>query len=265
MAEAEEITKELRDGVLRITLDRPEAGNAITADQRASLIGWLEEADSDDAVRCVVLGATGRFFCTGADLRQPRSPAEDARLGDIRRTMVSGTQRLMHALLDAEKPVIAKVQGTAAGIGAHLAFCCDLVVASEDAKFIEVFSRRGLAADGLGAWLLPRMVGLLRAKELILLAEDISATRARELGLVTRVVSSEELDDCVDELAARLATGPTKAYAADKWLLNRSLDLDRSAIAAEEAWVVEALSRTEDAVEGVASYVERRPTRFVGR
>ena len=119
--------------------------------------------------------------------------------------MLRGTTRLMNALLDSEKPIIARVQGTAAGIGAHLAFCCDLVVMSEDAKFIEIFARRGLAVDGLGAWLLPRMVGMLRAKELVLLAEDIPADRAVDLGLATRVVPAAELDATVDDLAGRLA------------------------------------------------------------
>lgn len=265
MADDGDITRELREGVLRITLDRPDSGNAITAEQREALIGWLAEADAHPEVRCIVLGATGRFFCTGADLRQSGTDPAERQVGDVRRTMLQGTLRLMTAVLDSEKPVIAKVQGTAAGIGAHLAFCCDLVIAAEEAKFIEVFARRGLAADGLGTWLLPRMVGMLRAKELILLAEDIPASRALELGLATRVVPGDQLDETVDELADRLASGPTKAYGADKWLLNRSLDMDRSSMAAEEAWVVEALSRTQDAAEGVASYVERRPTQFVGR
>jgi 2-(1,2-epoxy-1,2-dihydrophenyl)acetyl-CoA isomerase len=269
--QAEEITHELRDGVARITLNRPQAGNSITADQRELLIGWLEQASADHDVRCVVIGATGRFFCTGADLRQPSAakdgdaPPPEKVVGDVRRMMLGGTIRLMNAVLDCEKPVIAAVQGTAAGIGAHLALCCDLVIASEDAKLIEVFARRGLAVDGLGSWLLPRLVGLLRAKELVLLAEDIPARRAEELGLVTRVVAADELHATVDELAGRLAEGPTRALAASKWMLNRSMDLDRHAMAHEEAWIVDAISRTHDADEGVASYVERRPTRFTGR
>jgi 2-(1,2-epoxy-1,2-dihydrophenyl)acetyl-CoA isomerase len=270
--QSDEITHELRDGVAWITLNRPQAGNSITADQRERLIGWLEEANADHDVRCVVIGATGRFFCTGADLRQPKAddagdagPPPEKVVGDVRRMMLGGTIRLMNAVLDCEKPVIAAVQGTAAGIGAHLALCCDLVIASEDAKLIEVFARRGLAVDGLGSWLLPRLVGLLRAKELVLLAEDIPARRAEELGLVTRVVPAEELQSTVEELAGRLAEGPTRALAASKWMLNRSMDLDRHAMAQEEAWIVDAISRTHDADEGVASYVERRSTRFQGR
>ena len=178
------------DGIATITIDRPEAGNALTSEQRVKMGEWLARADEDLAIRCVVLEATGRFFCTGADLRggspapAPERPADapDEVVGDRRRMMLRGAIRTVNAILDCEVPVIAKVQGTAAGIGAHLAFACDLVIASENAKFIEVFARRALAADGLGTWLLPRLVGLQRAKELILLAEDVGAQRAYEIG-----------------------------------------------------------------------------------
>ena len=176
---------EVDDGIASITIDRPEAGNALTSEQRVKMGEWLARADEDLAIRCVVLQATGRFFCTGADLSggapamaSPRpADAPERVIGERRRMMLRGAITTVNAILDCEVPVIAKVQGTAAGIGAHLAFACDLVIVSENAKFIEVFARRALAADGLGTWLLPRLVGLQRAKELILLAEDISATR----------------------------------------------------------------------------------------
>jgi 2-(1,2-epoxy-1,2-dihydrophenyl)acetyl-CoA isomerase len=265
MAETEDIHRSVDHGIMTVTLDRPEAGNSITVEQREQIISWLGEANADSDIRCVVLGHTGRFFCTGADLRSASNAPTERTVGDVRRAMEQGTLRLMNAILDAEQPVIAKVGGTAAGIGVHLALCCDLVVAAESAKFIEAFARRGLVADGLGTWLLPRLVGLMRARELILLAEDIPAGRALEIGLITRVVPNDDLDATVDELALRIAEGPTKALGASKWLLNRSLDLDRSSMAAEEAWVVEALSHSHDAAEGIASFVERRPARFVGR
>ncbi|MCK9898194.1 enoyl-CoA hydratase/isomerase family protein [Frankia sp. AgB32] len=265
-----DILRDVADGILTITLNRPQAGNAITADQIESIIAWLDEASADVTIRAVVLGATGRFFCTGADLRAsgpaPVRPegAPDKLVGDLRRVMLRGAIRLISAILDCEKPVIAAVSGTAAGIGAHLAFACDLVVASEKATFIEVFARRGLAVDGLGTWLLPRLVGLARARELVLLAEDIPAARAAEIGLITRVVPAEEVDATVADLARRLADGPTRAHGANKWLLNRSLDTDRGGLSQDEAWIVEVLSNTVDSAEGVASFVERRPTRFRG-
>lgn len=260
----------LEGGVLRLTLDRPEQGNAITAHQREEILAQLARADEDAAVRVVVLRATGKHFCTGADLRAPRTApprpegAPDRIVGDVRRTMMRNALRLVSAVLDCEKPVIASVQGTAAGLGAHLAFACDLVIASENASFIEVFARRGLLADALGTWLLPRMIGLQRAKELVLLAEAVSAQRAYEIGLATRVVPADALDEEVDALAARLAAGPTKAYGADKFLLNRSFDIDRHTLASEEAWLVDALSATHDAQEGVASFLERRAPQFRG-
>jgi 2-(1,2-epoxy-1,2-dihydrophenyl)acetyl-CoA isomerase len=261
----EEITFRLEDGILRATLTRPEAGNAMTHDQRRRLLAWLERANEDPGVRCVVLGATGRFFCTGADLRNgtPPPPRDEKfpekLVGDARRVMVRGAIKLVAAIMDCEKPVIASVQGTAAGIGSHVALACDLVYASNDAKFIEIFARRGLVADGLGTYLLPRLIGLQRAKELIFFADDIPAQRAYELGMITRAVPADELETVVDEAATRLATGPTAAHRANKWLLNRSFDVDRATLAAEEAWLVDIMTTTEDSQEGVASFLERRP------
>jgi len=258
------------DGVLRITLNRPDMGNAVTQDQRRQLGEWIERANENHTIRCVVLGATGRFFCTGADLSAPRDEAplpegEPERVvGDTRRTMLRGAIATVHSILDCEKPVVAAVQGTAAGIGCHLAFACDLVVAAESAKFIEVFARRGLAVDGLGSWLLPRLVSLQRAKELVFLADDVPARRALEIGLVTRVVPDDELAVTVDELARRLASGPTKAHMVNKWLLNRSFDVDRHTLAGEEAWIVDVMANTLDSGEGVASFLERRPPNFRG-
>lgn len=262
-----DIEREVSDGVVRITLNRPHAGNAITAEQRDLMIDWLEEADSSPELRCVVIGATGRFFCTGADLRSADIPGADNEkaVGDIRRLVRAGALRLVGAILDCEVPVIAAVQGTAAGIGAHIALACDVVVAADTAKFIELFVRRGLLADGLGTWLLPRLIGLRRAKELVLFGEDLPAARAADWGLINRAVPAEQLAAVVDELAARLSSGPTLAHGANKWLLNRSLDSDRHTLAAEEAWLVEVMSRTSDSEEGIASFLDKRSPRFTGR
>lgn len=175
------------NGVCWITLNRPEAMNAVTWEQRERVIGLLAEASADPAVRAVVLTATGRGFCAGADLRG--APATGERVpGDVARTIRLGAQRLIAAVLDCEKPVVAAVNGTAAGIGAHLAFACDLVLAAESAKFIEVFVRRGLVPDGGGAYLLPRLIGPQRAKELMFFGDSLPATEAERLGLVNRVV-----------------------------------------------------------------------------
>ncbi|GHE38690.1 enoyl-CoA hydratase/isomerase family protein [Streptomyces capitiformicae] len=247
-----------------ITLNRPEAMNAITPDQRERLIQLLSDASSDPAVRAVVITGTGRGFCAGADLRGAPQPTE-LLPGDVARTIRLGAQRLVAAVLDCEKPVIAAVNGTAAGIGAHLAFACDLVLAAEEARFIEVFVRRGLVPDGGGAHLLPRLIGPQRAKELMFFGDALPATDAERLGLVNRVVPAQDLEKTAREWAERLATGPTRALALTKQLVNASLDTDRTTAFTAEAAAQEINMTTADAQEGVASFVERRAPRFEGR
>lgn len=275
MAEVRPLDEQVRhrlagDGVAWITLNRPEVRNAISPDQRDRVIELLGQASEQLAVRAVVIGATGDSFCTGADLRARRTPpprpegAPDRAVGDVARTIREGAQRLVAAVLDCEKPVIAAVNGTAAGIGAHLAFASDLVVAAEGARFIEVFVRRGLVADGGGAYLLPRLVGMAKAKELLLLGDDLAAEDAERLGLVNRVVPAGDLEPTVAELAARLAAAPTKALSLTKWLVNRSLESDRAGAFADEAWAQEVNMSTADANEGVAAFVERRTPEFRG-
>ncbi|MGQ7751268.1 enoyl-CoA hydratase/isomerase family protein [Streptomyces sp. WC2508] len=251
------------NGVSWITLNRPEAMNAVTWEQRERVIGLLAEASADPAVRAVVLTATGRGFCAGADLRG--APATGERVpGDVARTIRLGAQRLIAAVLDCEKPVIAAVNGTAAGIGAHLAFACDLVLAAGSAKFIEVFVRRGLVPDGGGAYLLPRLIGPQRAKELMFFGDSLPAAEAERLGLVNRVVPDEELAETARAWAQRLAGGPTRSIALTKQLVNASMDADRATAFAAEAMAQEINMTTQDANEGVASFVERRAPKYRG-
>ncbi|MGA4849553.1 enoyl-CoA hydratase/isomerase family protein [Streptomyces sp. G5(2025)] len=247
-----------------ITLNRPEAMNAVTRDQRERVIALLDAASGDPAVRAVVITATGKGFCAGADLRG--APATGERVpGDVARTIRGGAQRLISAVLDCEKPVIAAVNGTAAGIGAHLAFACDLVIAAEPAMFIEVFVRRGLVPDGGGAYLLPRLIGPRRAKELMFFGDSVSAAEAERLGLVNRVVPAEDLEKTAREWARRLAAGPTRALALTKQLVNASLESDRATAFAAEANAQEINMTTADAHEGVAAFVERRAPSYRGR
>lgn len=301
--------------VAYLTLNRPEALNALTPAQRNRLIQLFGEASADPAIRAVVLTGTGRGFCAGADLRGGTGAGErgagdgsgertegergagdgsgqlaageqdsgdksgqrtageqgsgDRRaervVGDVARMIREGAQRLVAAVMDCEKPVIAAVNGTAAGLGAHLALACDLVLAAESARFIEVFMRRGLVPDGGGAYLLPRLVGPRRAKELMFFGDALSATDAERLGLVNRVVPDGELDKTAREWAARLAAGPTRALALTKQLVNASLDSDRATAFAAEATAQEINMTTADAQEGVASFVERRSPEYRGR
>ncbi|MET8407463.1 enoyl-CoA hydratase-related protein [Streptomyces sp. NPDC005195] len=247
-----------------ITLDRPETMNALTWDQRERVIALLASASADPDVRAVVITATGRGFCAGADLRG--APAAGERIpGDVARTLRLGAQRLVAAVLDCEKPVIAAVNGTAAGLGVHLALACDLVLAAEPARFIEVFARRGLVPDGGGAYLLPRLIGPQRAKELMFFGDALTARDAERLGLVNRVLPPEDLERTAREWAERLAAGPTRALALTKQLVNASLDTDRATAFAAEAAAQEINMTTADAKEGVASFVERRGAEYRGR
>jgi 2-(1,2-epoxy-1,2-dihydrophenyl)acetyl-CoA isomerase len=257
-------------GIAYITLNRPDVKNAISPDQRDRVIALLAAASTDLGVRAVVLGHTGDAFCTGADLRAARPPAprpDDAPprgVGEVAKMIREGAQQLIAAVLDCEKPVIAAINGTAAGIGAHIALACDLVVAAEEVRFIEVFVRRGLVPDGGGAYLLPRMVGVRRAKELLYFGDDLSAPEAAELGLINRVVPAGGVDDAVEAWAARLAVAPTRALALTKWLVNTSLESDRATAFQNEAVAQEMNMGTVDANEGVAAFVERRTPAYRG-
>jgi 2-(1,2-epoxy-1,2-dihydrophenyl)acetyl-CoA isomerase len=253
------------NGVLWITLDRPKAMNALTWDQRERAIQLLETASADPAVRAVVITATGRAFCAGADLRAGTSADGKPLPGDVARTIRRGAQRLVAAVLDCEKPVLAAVNGTAAGIGAHLALACDLVIAADTAKFVEVFVRRGLVPDGGGAYLLPRLIGPQRAKELLFFGDDLTAAAAERLGLVNRVVPADDLEKTARAWAERLASGPTRSLALTKQLVNAALDSDRTTAFAAEAAAQELNMATADAQEGVRAFVERRPPEFRGR
>ncbi len=266
-----DLLRSLEAGVLWVTLNRPDMGNAMTADMNAQLATWVEEASADLSVRCLVIAGAGeKGFCTGADLRASRAPsprpsgAPTPAMGEVARVIRIGWQRLIGSLIDCEKPVIAAVNGTAAGGGMHLALACDLVVAAEGSRFIEAFVRRGIAPDAGGAYLLTRLVGLQKAKELLFFGEAISATEAERIGLVNRVVPRDELAQVVKQMAASLAQGPTKAIGAAKWLANRALETDRSTSFWEEAMVQEMVQQSEDAHEGVKSFVERREPRYVG-
>ncbi|WP_149179316.1 enoyl-CoA hydratase/isomerase family protein [Streptomyces sp. TRM49041] len=251
--------------VLWITLNRPRTLNALTPDQREQLIALLGDASADPAVRAVVLTATGRGFCAGADLRGAPDSGGERVAGDVARTIRLGAQRLIGAVLDCEKPVVAAVNGTAAGIGAHLAYACDLVLAARSARFIEVFARRGLVPDGGGAYLLTRLVGPRRAKELMFFGDALTAREAERLGLVNRVVPDEDLAATAREWSDRLVLAPTRAIALTKQLVNASPDTDRAAAFAAEAAAQEINMSTHDAREGVAAFVERREVRFEGR
>ena len=268
----EELVAKLENGVLWLTINRADKGNAVPYYVRDRLTQHFWDAHSDLDVRAIVLtGAGERHFCTGADLsvRQPAGKAKpegapDMVVGGATQMMRLGFQRLMQAMLDCEKPIIVALNGTAAGGGSMFVLAADLVIAADTAKIIQVFVRRGLIPDGGVAYLLPRVVGMHKAKELIYFGDDLLAADAERLGIVNKVVPAAELGAATKEWAERLASGPTKAIGWAKKLLQDASELSRRDLLDEEAMLVEMNSHTEDSGEGMASFRERRAPEWKG-
>lgn len=260
------------DGIARVTINRADAGNSLTAEMRDHLADTFDELSATLGVRAVVLtGAGERHFCTGAGLggaQKPEPPrpdgAPDRALGDVARLIRKGWQRLVSSILDCEKPVIAAVNGTAAGGGANLVLACDLVVMADTARLIEIFVKRGIIPDAGGCYLLPRIIGPQRTKELMFLGDELSAADCERWGIANRVVPAAELGTTVDALAGRLATAPSKAIAMTKWLVNRSHESSRHTAFEEEAYAQELVTATADMAEGIKAFSERRSPDFTG-
>lgn len=270
VADPPEILFDVDAGVARITINRLARRNAITRANRDEMIALLDQCADRVDVRVVVLTGTGDAFCTGADLgapiAQPFRPADapDRIAGEVARGIRTNAQRLITSIMDCEKPIIAAVNGVAAGMGVHVALACDLVIASDDASFVEVFVRRGLVPDAAATYLLPRLIGPQKAKELFFLGDAVSAADAHAIGLVNRVVPAADLDAAVTAWTDRLAVGPTRSIAMCKALVNRSFDMDRDSALAAEALAQDLNMTTADANEGVRSFVERRKPTFRG-
>jgi 2-(1,2-epoxy-1,2-dihydrophenyl)acetyl-CoA isomerase len=268
----EQLRVEVDNSVALITINRPEAGNSLTAQMRDSLADTFEELSATLGVRAIVLtGAGDRHFCTGAGLGGAQNPtparpegAPDRALGEIARMIRRGWQRLIASILDCEKPVIASVNGTAAGGGANLVLAADLVVMADNARLIEVFVRRGIIPDAGGCYLLPRIVGPQRAKEMMFFGDDLSAADAERYGIANRVVPAADLAKVTAEWAERLAAAPTKTVGMTKWLLNRSFESGRHTAFEEEAFAQEMVNSTTDSAEGVKAFMERRSPDFKG-
>jgi 2-(1,2-epoxy-1,2-dihydrophenyl)acetyl-CoA isomerase len=258
------VTLERRDGELRITLNRPDSMNAWNKQLGADLLAAVREAADDDGVRAVVITGAGRAFSSGADLRAGFDPTPEGH-PDVETVLHDVYHPIITGLRTMPKPVVAAVNGPAVGIGCSLALVADLVVARESAYFLLAFVNIGLVPDGGSSLLLPERVGLARATEMAMLGERIPARTALEWGLINRVTADDELEATVDELAARLAAGPTRAYAGIKrqfnaWLFTRmaeQLDL--------EASIQQQSAASGDFLEGVQAFLEKRPAAFSGR
>jgi 2-(1,2-epoxy-1,2-dihydrophenyl)acetyl-CoA isomerase len=257
------IIVERREGVLLVTLNRPDVLNSFNAKMAEDVQRALREAADDPGVRAVLITGSGRAFCSGQDLSEvlPREGHPAPELGDIVRRQYNP---IVHAIRTLEKPVVCAVNGVAAGAGANIAFACDIVVASEEAVFIQSFGKIGLIPDSGGTFILPRIVGLQRAAALTMLGDKLPASRAKEWGLVYDVVPPTVLAGTSFEIAKRLACLPTRGFGLTKRGFNAAFanDLDTQ-LALEEQLQSEA-GRTADYSEGVRAFIEKRPPRFTG-
>lgn len=256
-----------RDGpVLRLRLDRPDKRNALTDDMVAGLVATIEAASLDESVRVIELSASGEHFCSGFDIvSRNTAGGERPRVGSIQRRLPLQAHRLIPAMVRTQTPIVCAARGWVAGIGLHLVLAADFAVVSDDARLWEPFASRGFTPDSGGTWLLPRLVGLARAKEMLLLAREVSGAEAADWGMVHRAVSAAELDMTAAELVARLASAATVTLGLTKWLVHTGLGLDLDRHLANEAFAMELSSRTQDFREGLAAMKERRPSEFTGR
>ena len=251
--------------VTRITLSRPDKLNALTHRMSDELGRAFAQAGDDPDVRAIVLTGAGRGFCAGQDLSEFESAYRAGERPDIRRHLEASYHRLIPQIVGIPKPVVAAVNGVAAGAGVSLAVACDVRLASEEARFLQAFVKIGLIPDSGGTWLLPRVIGYARALELSIAGDPIDARRALEIGLVNRVVPPERFEAEVEGYAARLAALPTAAIAATKELLGSALRLELDEALGREAEAQGRMGQTEDHMEGVMAFAEKREPRFRGR
>jgi 2-(1,2-epoxy-1,2-dihydrophenyl)acetyl-CoA isomerase len=251
---------ETAEGIATITLDRPDALNALTVPLKEALVEAFGRAGGDASVRVVVLTGEGRAFCAGQDLHErlePRAAPLDVELRERYNPLILAMWRL-------DKPIIGAINGVAAGAGASLAFACDIRIASDAASFILAFGRVGLIPDSGATWFLPRLVGLAKATELALTTEPLTAIEAARIGLVSRVVPAEALAGEARAVATRLAAGAPRALALTKEAMRRSLETGLEAALDYEAELQGQAGATKDHAEGLMAFIDKRPPRFRG-
>lgn len=250
-----------RDGIVTVTMNRPQRKNAANGTMWQELLATFREVADSSSDRVMVLTGAGGEFCSGADLTDGGARAAGKHALASMRTI----SEIALTLQRMPQPTIAKVRGVAVGAGCNMALVCDLVVASTTARFSEIFARRGLSLDFGGSWVLPRRIGLHKAKELALFGDIIDAAEAERIGLVNRVVADEKLDAFVDDWATRLAAGPPIALAQTKRMLNNAMNVTLEEALDDEGAAQSVNFATKDTLEAMAAFAEKREPKFTGR
>jgi 2-(1,2-epoxy-1,2-dihydrophenyl)acetyl-CoA isomerase len=262
MTEYNTIQTNLSEGIYTITLNRPEVYNAFNEQMTTDLQSAFKEAAKNDEIRVVILTGEGKAFCSGQDLK-------DAPTGGGKRSLRDSLERrynpLIRAMRNLPKPIIASINGVAAGAGCSLALACDYRICSNSAKLIEVFVRIGLVPDSGSSWFLVKYLGIAKAFELAATGRDIPADEAEELGLVNKVVSAEELKEETLKIAKTFASGPTKAYGYIKKMMDRAANMSLEEALDYEVYMQEAAGRTEDYANAVAAFREKKKAEFKGK
>ena len=257
----EPILYSIQDGIATITINRADSYNSFNKQTAMMLIDLLKEYEKEPRVRCIIITGSGKAFCAGQDIKELTDPESNI---DIASIVAEHYNPIIELIRKIEKPIVAAVNGVAAGAGANIALTCDIVIAHESASFIQSFSKIGLIPDSGGTYFLPRLIGLQRATALMMLGDKVMAKEAQEMGMIYKAVPAEEYQDEVKKVAAKLAALPTKALGYTKCALNKSLFNELSKQLAIEEQLQTRASMTTDYAEGINAFLEKRKPEFTG-